>query len=109
VLPRRTVYPPVLQGRADDIWHSPRNVHLRPPAPPIGQIQEGFLIGIQGFRNIWLVVNGTRRSFGNYDAFLQYGLDEDMVLKYKQRDAENNIPTGDDLPPHFSWFTVPSE
>jgi hypothetical protein len=91
--PRRPMnqYPQCRTGKADDRWHwSTRPAD--PPRPPTGRLYNGLPLAVAPFRSIWLVYNDTRYEFGSMDMFQQRGFDLDMVLHFRTKDAENNIP-----------------
>eukprot|EP00597_Dinobryon_sp_UTEXLB2267_P000119 CAMPEP_0170056928 /NCGR_PEP_ID=MMETSP0019_2-20121128/136_1 /TAXON_ID=98059 /ORGANISM="Dinobryon sp., Strain UTEXLB2267" /LENGTH=426 /DNA_ID=CAMNT_0010261529 /DNA_START=783 /DNA_END=2060 /DNA_ORIENTATION=- len=80
--PYRTHYPGVRTGRADDNWHGV-NWKGRPPQPPVGSLFNGYLLGYNGQKELYLVMNNTKRPFPNFDTFKKMGYDLDMVLKYR--------------------------
>ena len=97
--PYRSKYPGVRSGRADDNWHGVNNWKSRPPQPPVGTLYNGFVLGFSGQRELYLVMNNTKRPFPNFDTFIKMGYDLDMVLKFRvNKDSQWYIPTGEKLP-----------
>jgi hypothetical protein len=96
--PYRSKYPSVRTGRADDNWHGV-NWKGRPNQPEVGSLFNGFVLGYTGQREIYLIMNNTKRAFPNLDTFAKMGYDLEMVLKYRvNKDREWYIPVGDPLP-----------
>jgi hypothetical protein len=65
----------------------------------VGYLFNGFVMGFNGQKEIYLISNNTKRAFPNLDTFVKMGYDMDMVLRYRvNKDREWYIPTGDPLP-----------
>ena len=63
--------------------------------PSVGEQFEGRLVTRKG--EFWLVLNGTRRGFPSYEAFLKVGFENDMAFPLTLAQVRS-IPEGDRLP-----------
>lgn len=92
----RSDYPHVREGREDDWWHG---ITGKPAAPDIPPGYDGYMLGFHGHREIYLVVNGTKRAFPNLQTLDKMGYDLDLVLSFNpSKSTHYNIPQGPDLP-----------
>ena len=64
--------------------------------PPIAEQFEGRLVTRKG--EFWVVLNGTRRGFPSYEAFLKMGFENDMAFPLTLAQVRA-VPEGERLPP----------
>jgi hypothetical protein len=117
-LPKRSKYPThYLEGSSEEwIFHNTNSAtfktkksdHDQKTMQSLGYRYEGMVMTIKGQRDIWLIVNGTRRAFPNLNEFKNMGYKSDMIMTFQEEDPENKIPIGtliSDVTPTINFLT----
>lgn len=90
------------KGRQDDLWHAVGcNLgYWRPKLPAKSTtMHDGMLFKLKSGAAIYMVLNGTKRAFPNWDTFVEMGIDMSEVQIYNDDvDKSHDITSGPDLP-----------
>jgi hypothetical protein len=73
------------------IWYDQHVTSSSQPTLPLSILYEGRLIRKK--HEFWIVINGTRRPFQNYDSFVRLGLSEILAFPLNAQEI-NAIPEG---------------
>jgi len=104
-------FPITYNGKADSTWHAVETTFILTPEKrrkgldqDLGQTYNNYLIQIHGSAQTYLVLNGTKHRFPDFDTFLGMGYDTEEVLIFRDRNRrehaqERFIPEGPPILP----------
>ena len=98
-------FPSNYEAKRDDVWHVQTvSLILRPDKrngikKNLGQTYNNYVIQCHGDPNLYLIMNGTRHRFPEFDTFVKMGYDLEQVLVFRDRSRrehaqERFIPNG---------------
>ncbi len=103
-------FPLTYDGKSDSTWHAAESSAILTPErrkplwKALGDTYNGFVIKYNNDADLFLVINGTRHQFPDFETFvnMKYDIEEVLVFKDRSKRArvpEHKIPLGTPLLP----------
>ena len=90
-------FPVTYNAKADSTWHATETSFILTPArrkrgldQDLGQTYNNYVIQIHGHPHMYLVLNGTKHRFPDFETFVGMGHDVEEVLVFRDRNRREH-------------------